>query len=397
MQTDDEKIIIIPTELDAQTVDAAAAVQSLLDQIMQTGDQLDAARLDALRAIKTRAAELAALDALRDQISAQERAMSTAEAEARAATGGSSVHSAEAEAAAMLLQHLPESRGMLVTLDKVSSKLCELPPGETVPLKAESNKDAAQGLCCNILARLSTKPGSGLTLDRPITSYESRVLCAAMGIYHDAERHARENGEPVNCTFSLNQLFDRMGGGSCPGVQQRQRLENALDRLLSTLITIDNSDERRLYPDRPAAFYRMQLLQGGYGGYITRGGLDARAIRIDAKPVLLEFAERRGNVRTVPLEVFRDGESMTDRSLATADYLIRRIAHMMKIPTITRTIRLETVTAAVIRATGADPQTFGRKQRQRLADSVKSKLTHYSRAGWIRGYSISGGAVHIDL
>lgn len=383
-QPDAEKILIIPTDLDAQPVDAAAAVQSLLDQIRKTGDQISGAQLDALRAAAQRAQQLA------DQISERERAIREAEPPRTEAD------TAAAEAAAMLLQPLPISKGVQFPLDKVSSTLCEIPPGQLVPLKAESDADAAKGLTANILVALSAQPDSGFSLDRPLTDYETRALFAAMGIYHDAELCAQQSGGAVECVFTVNQLFDRMGGESCPNAKQRGKLESALDSLLCTLITIDNRDERRLYPDRPAAFYRTQLLQGGYAGYITRGGIDARAIRIDKKPVLLDFAERRRNVHTVPLEVFRDGDSMTDRSLATAHYLIRRIAHMQHTPTLSRTIRLETLTGAVIRATGADPQKFGRKQRARLADSVKSKLTHYKKCGWIRGFSISDDAARID-
>ena len=371
MQPEDEKILIIPTDTDAQPLDTGAAVRALLDQISRTGDQISRAA----------AARLAALA---DQISAAEPAKTEAD-------------TAEAEAAAMTLQPLPISKGVQFPLDKVSSTLCEIPPGQVVPLKAESDADAAKGLTANILVSLNAKPGSGFSLDNPLTDYEMRALFAAMGIYHDAETHAQQTGGAIECVFTVNQLFDRMGGETCPGARQRERLESALDSLLCTLITIDNRDERRIYPDRPAAFYRTQLLQGGYAGYITRGGLDARAIRIDKKPVLLEFAERRDNICTVPLDVFRDGENMTDRSLATAHYLIRRIAHMKNAPKLSRTVRFETLAGAVIRATGADAQKFGRKQRVRLADSVKNKLTHYRKCGWIRGFSIGGDAVHIDI
>ena len=359
-QPDAEKVLIlptaqqiqIPTEIDAQPVDAAAAVQSLQAAIDRLQETLNAAAL-----MRT------------------ERDISAAEPPRTEAD------TAAAEAAAMTLQPLPESKAVRFPLDKVTSTLCDLPrSGRALPLKAESDKDAAAGLAAYIFVTLDTMPGSGLTLDRPITPYEKLVLLSCMGLWYDGVAE-----------FTLNQLFARMGGETNPNAKQRGRLENALDSLLATLITIDNSSERQLYPDRPTAFYRTQLLQGGYAGKVTRRGLEARVFRIDNKPVLLDFAERRKQVCAIPLDIFRDGESMTDRSLATRDYLIRRIAHMKRPGNVSRTILLETVAGAV----GVDYT--HREQRRRLKESIRRRLAHFSARGWIRGFTISGGAARIDL
>ena len=261
-------------------------------------------------------------------------------------------------------------------VDKVNSSLWELTINETVPLKAESDKDAKRGKHANIYVLLDFDELDGVKISRQLTSYDKLVFIAVANL--KAQGHD---------TITAWQVYNTMGGVSRPKKDTIEKIIQSIETLSKCRVTIDNTEETQLYSryDRVTATFPL-LTTKICSGY-ANGKIVDNAITVSEVPYLLTFAEKRGQLTTVPLRLFRSPISKTEANLLLEDYLFTRIARMKNDPKMTKTILLEKVYQK------CNVTTY--KQKTRLPEKIERLLNFYKNECWITGFTITERSIEI--
>lgn len=261
-------------------------------------------------------------------------------------------------------------------LDKVNSYLWGLTINETVALKAESDKDSKKGKQASIYVLLDFDELDGVKISRQLTSYDKRVFLAVANL--KAQGHD---------TITAWQVHYAMGGISRPKKDTIEKIIQSIETLSKCRVTIDNTEEAELYTryDRVKATFPL-LTTKICSGYI-KGIIVDNAITVSEVPDLLTFAEKRGQLTTVPLRLFESPISKTEANLLLEDYLFNRIARMKNSPKITRTILLEKVYQK------CNVTTY--KQKARLPEKIERLLQFYKDESWIKGFTITERSIEI--
>ena len=371
-------IIIIPTDLDAQPVDTAAACGSLCAQLDRTGDQIRTAAAAAAQQISR-----GGLQSIADQV--QQLAQRVQDAAAAAEQGSeppkTELDSIEAEYRALLAlldaeqkrldepaQDLPRQlENLPFPLDKATRAITSNPAGKG-SIDNASKQQRAQGI--KLLTRLSLNfvgEAAKREIDR-LTPFDRRALLTIGGLYMNGAH-----------TVTLAQIYAKMGGGRM-NADQREKLAQSIETLCCTRVTADNSEERAVNPDAPKIKLNFALLEARIG-LVEYRGRTVDAVTVLALPQWLQLAELRGEITRIPFEAFTDGLRLTDQSSALSDYLLDRIAHMNNNPQHAEThIRIDTAAAKC----GA--QLNNRSEKQKFARKLETKLKHYAAIGHITSY-----------
>lgn len=371
-------IIIIPTDLDAQPVDAAAACGSLCAQLDRTGDQIRTAAAAAAQQISR-----GGLQSLADQV--QQLAQRVQDAAAAAEQGSeppkTELDSIEAEYRALLAlldaeqkrldepaQDLPRQlENLPFPLDKATRAITSNPAGKG-SIDNASKQQRAQGI--KLITRLSLEfvgEAAKREIDR-LTPFDRRALLTIGGLYMNGAH-----------TVTLAQIYAKMGGGELKP-EQREKLARSIQTLCCTRVTADNSAECEVNPDAPKIKLNFALLEARIG-LVQYRGRDVDAVTVLALPQWLQLAEMRGEITRIPFDAFTDGMRLTDQSSALSDYLLDRIAHMNNNPQHAEThIRIDTA------AEKCGAQLNNRSEKQKFARKLEKKLKHYAAIGHITGY-----------
>lgn len=262
-------------------------------------------------------------------------------------------------------------------LDKVNASLWGLIPlKEATALKAESDKDGKKGKQASIYVLLDFDELDGIKISRQLTSYDKLVFIAVANL--KAQGHD---------TITAWQVYNAMGGVSRPKKDTIEKIIQSIETLSKCRVTIDNTEEAKLYTkyDRVKATFPL-LTTKICSGY-ANGKIVDNAITVSEVPDLLTFAEKRGQLTTVPLRLFKSPISKTEANLLLEDYLFTRIARMRNSPKITRTILLETVYSKC--------NISSRNQKARLPEKLERLLQFYKDESWITGFTITERNIEI--
>ena len=262
-------------------------------------------------------------------------------------------------------------------LDKVNASLWGLIPlKEATALKAESDKDGKKGKQANIYVLLDFDELDGVKISRQLTSYDKRVFIAVANL--KAQGHD---------TITAEQIYKAMGNPKRPNADTIKKILQSVECISRGRVTIDNTEEANMYTryDRVKATFPL-LTTEICSGY-ANGKVVDNAIRVLEVPKLLTFAEKRGQLTTVPLRLLESPISKTEANLLLEDYLFNRIARMRNSPKITRTILLETVYQKC--------NVTSKMQKSRLPEKIERLLQFYKNESWIKGFVITERNIEI--
>ena len=262
-------------------------------------------------------------------------------------------------------------------LDKVNASLWGLIPlKEATALKAESDKDGKKGKQASIYVLLDFDELDGVKISRQLTSYDKRVFIAVANL--KAQGHD---------TITAEQIYKAMGNPKRPNADTIKKILQSVECISRGRVTIDNTEEAKMYTryDRVKATFPL-LTTEICSGY-ANGKVVDNAIKVLEVPRLLTFAEKRGQLTTVPLRLLESPISKTEANLLLEDYLFNRIARMRNSPKITRTILLETVYQKC--------NVISKMQKSRLPEKIERLLQFYKDESWIKGFIITERSIEI--
>lgn len=269
-------------------------------------------------------------------------------------------------------------------LDKVNSSFWGLIPGQQAELKAESDRDGSKGKQASIYVLLDfdEMKGTGVTISRPLTSYDKRVFIASANL--------KEQGHD---TVTTTQIYEAMGNRGRPSAQQRQKILKSIETMSLCRVTLDNSEEAAMYTKYDKVKRTFYLLPTTIDKGYVNGLIVDDAITIIELPRLFIFAKKRGQFASTPVALLESPISQTEANLQLEDYLLTRISRMKnaakrKKP-VTTTILLDTVYK--------NCDTNDRKKKSRAADKIERLLQHYQKQGFIKGFTITAKSIDIDL
>ena len=269
-------------------------------------------------------------------------------------------------------------------LDKVNSSFWGLIPGQQAELKAESDTDSSKGKQASIYVLLDfdEMKGTGVTISRPLTSYDKRVFIASANL--------KEQGHD---TVTTTQIYEAMGNKGRPSAQQRQKILKSIETMSLCRVTLDNSEEAAMYTKYDKVKRTFYLLPTTIDKGYVNGLIVDDAITIIELPRLFIFAKKRGQFTSTTIALLESPISQTEANLQLEDYLLTRISRMKndkkrKKP-ITTTILLDTVYK--------NCDIKSRLHRSRATEKIERLLQHYQKQGFINGFTITAKSIDIDL
>lgn len=277
-------------------------------------------------------------------------------------------------------------REIAYPVDKVNSKLWGLTIGEKAELKAERDSDSKKGKQANIyvLIDFEEMKSTGITISRPLTSYDKRIFIAAANL--------KDQGHD---TVTTAQIYAAMGNRGKPNSKQREKILKSLEVMSLCRVTLDNTEEAKLYTKYDKVKRTFYLLPTTIDKGYVNGLIVDDAINIMELPKLYEFAKGRGQFATTPLKLLETPLSQTEDNLSLEDYLLTRILRMKK----AKEKHKEKVITTIALDTVYDNCNINDKiKRSRAKEKIERLLQHYQKdRDLIKGYKLTPKSIEINL
>lgn len=194
-----------------------------------------------------------------------------------------------------------------------------------------------------------------------------------------------------NNIFTINALYRFMSGNSstvkAPGEKTVEEIKNSLRKMSFTRIFINTENEAQKFKQIPIKIKKIErsLL---HVDFITANvnGQDVEAVRILAKPPLLEYAEYKNQIASYDTKILNVPLSSTREHTIIKNYLLAQIL-IMKNPKSKRNnvIRYDTVYKN-LELDAPTEETLRAKKRD-VRGKVHVILEHWKKEGLIKGYS----------
>lgn len=176
-----------------------------------------------------------------------------------------------------------------------------------------------------------------------------------------------------------------MGSGSRPSQQDIQKINDALTKMGTVRVFVDNSKEREEYPSYPPFSYDEILLDFvRISKMEVNGSVSESAIRVKTEPIMGRFARERKQIRKVDMKLLNPPLNKTERNLAISDYLLYVTSYS---PQATRKIMNDTFFERV--------GVSDRKQKQRALEAAEKVLAYYKQEKWIVDYTMETDGIVI--
>ena len=238
-----------------------------------------------------------------------------------------------------------------------------------------SNKKKKGGDEAAVLCAISWNDPE-LTITRSLTEWDKRVYIAVGSLFTGG-----------NETMTINQIYTLMGNTGNPNDRTQKEINDSLTKMGTARLYLDNVKERNAGYKYPKAKYDAPLLPFERLE-VTNRGQTTTAIHLLREPPLLTFARKRKQCTTIDIKVLQSPISKTNNNLRLDDYLLERITHMKKTPTLSRKILLTTLFDAC--------NIKDRKQRQRTPEKILRYLNHYHATAFITGFKVDGKTYGTD-
>ena len=209
-----------------------------------------------------------------------------------------------------------------------------------------------------------------------LKDYDSRIMYAANTLKE------KNNGRP----FTPQALYEQMGNEGKLGSENRKRIFESLNRLNAYWIHIDNAEEAKNQKMRNEYKYHGSLLPFEYVEKLENGQVTKTAIRLLRTPPLIEFAEDRKQITTIPRSLLQVPISQNDINIRIENYLITEIA-FIKNGNRSNKILFETL----FKETGQTTT----KYKNRAKEKVVAILDHFKAEGHITKYAMHPDGIEI--
>lgn len=215
----------------------------------------------------------------------------------------------------------------------------------------------------------------GLKITKKLTPFDKRVYIAASALYN-------KGGKIV----SLSQIHYAMGNTTRPNAKNLEKINDAITKMSSAKVFIDNEMEVKAIGSYAHFFYDGALLPMERVKVVINGQITEGAIHLFREPPLMTFAKDRKQVTTIGIKMLQSPISKTDSNLLIEDYLIERIKTDKRNKK-SCTILIDTLYE------NAGINTY--KQRERAPEKIDRYLKHYKKMGEIAGYKIKEDRIEI--
>jgi len=152
-----------------------------------------------------------------------------------------------------------------------------------------------------------------LKISKRLEPYDKRVYIAISGIFNA--------GYDI---VTLSQIYYAMGYTKRPSKYDLNKIDNAITKMTTARITINNAQEAKAY-NYPLTEYDSSLLPLERKRAIVNGKVTDGAIHLFREPPLMTFARERKQVGTVPIKLLQSPVSKTNKNLPIDDFLMQRI------------------------------------------------------------------------
>lgn len=269
-------------------------------------------------------------------------------------------------------------------LDKVNSSFWGLMPGEQATLKAESDRDSRKGKEANIYVLLDfdEMKGTGVTISRPLTSYDKRVFIASANL--------KEQGHD---TVTTAQIYEAMGNRGRPNAAQRQKILKSIETMSLCRVTLDNSEEAAMYTKYDKVKRTFYLLPTTIDKGYVNGLIVDDAINIIELPRLFTFAKQRGQFASTSVALLESPISQTEANLQLEDYLLTRISRMKN----AKKHKKPYSPVILLDTLYKNCNINDKHKRSRATEKIERLLQHYQKEGFIKGYKLTSKSIDINL
>lgn len=210
--------------------------------------------------------------------------------------------------------------------------------------------------------------GEGVSVSKQLLPFDKRVYIAVASLFGAG-----------NDVISLTQIHSAMGNTGKPSPAQISKIRDAIKKMNSATITVDNSQEIAAKYKYAQFKYRGSLLPFEMVEASVNGKLTEAAIHIFREPPLVSFAKQRGQIATIPMKLLQSPVNKTDANLQLEDYLLERISRL----------KLKREPARILYGTlfkAAGIET--KMQRQRAPEKIETYLKYYQQNDFIKGYTM---------
>ena len=254
----------------------------------------------------------------------------------------------------------------------------DFPIGIEKKVGMTSEKDKRKGKLAYTLLMLNfDELGDGVKISRELSVYDQQVWNACTNLMinnHDI--------------ITPSQIYRWMGYEKKMSQTDKDRIMESINTIIRARVSINNENERKLYPKYPEISINEPLLAATIRT-AKYGNNEVTAIEILSMPKLFSIAEERGQVTTIPFELLEVPISKTDDNLQLLTYLVRRIIYMKHDSDTSRKILLNAVHSKC--------KIEDKKQKQRLPEKLQRILGHYKSIGWIADYNLTDSQIEIKL
>lgn len=269
-------------------------------------------------------------------------------------------------------------------LDKVNSSFWGLMPGEQATLKAESDRDSRKGKEANIYVLLDfdEMKGTGITISRPLTSYDKRVFIAAANL--------KEQGHD---TVTTAQIYEAMGNKGRPATSQRRKILRSIETMSLCRVTLDNTEEAAIYTKYDKVKRTFYLLPTTIDKGYVNGLVVDDAINIIELPRLFTFAKQRGQFASTSVALLESPMSQTEANLQLEDYLLTRISRMKN----AKKHKKPCSPVILLDTLYKNCNINDKHKRSRATEKIERLLQHYQKEGFIKGYKLTAKSIDINI
>ena len=244
----------------------------------------------------------------------------------------------------------------------------DFPIGIEKKVGMTSEKDKHKGKLAYTLLMLNfDELGNGVKISRELTAYDQQVWNACTNLMI--------NNYDI---ITPSQIYRWMGYEKKMSQTDKDRIMESINTIIRARVSINNENERKLYPKYPEISINEPLLAATIRT-AKYGNNEVTAIKILSMPELFGIAEERGQVTTIPFELLEVPISKTDDNLQ----LLKHDS--------------DTSRKILLNAVHSKCKIEDKKQKQRLPEKLQRILGHYKSIGWIADYNLTDSQIEIKL
>lgn len=219
-----------------------------------------------------------------------------------------------------------------------------------------------------------------LKISKQLDPFDKRVYIAISALFNAG-----------NDNVTLTQIHYTMGNKTRPSLKQLERVDAALTKMSSAIITIDNAQEVKAKYKYPKFVYSGSLLPSERVKRIVNGQITEAAIHLFREPPVMTFAKQRQQVTTFSAKLLQSPISKTIDNLRLEDYLLERITKAAGGKT--RKTQERILYKTLYKKAGITTA----KQRQRATVKIRGYLDYYISQNLIQKYSIDNDGLTVSL